>query len=717
MARSKWILPAVLIAVDAATLEQEIEFKAVLERMESDVLALRDEIERVYQYRCDLSTLDDCGYNNYNDCSSTYPIEECIVQNDYALQCGDGKACTASWDKSQSEISIPASLALETGGNPSDPEIIESVCYTKLAEPYLVEKYEEDTKYWSKHDVTPSWTYFGAHNGMFRQIPASHREECGSYDPRRRPWFVAASSGPKDVVLILDVSGSMSDYGRLRLMKDAATTVIETLSVADRVAVVTFSSTASILNEESMLIRATKENKDLLVEAINGINAVIGATDFHAAFTEAFNLLELTFENEVTTGCNMAVLFMTDGKISRPDEVITLVNNKAEEFQTDLGRKMTVFSFSLGEEADEEFLKTIACSTSGIWVPIEESKGFETDIASAMSSYYKLYALGLGEGGNEDFVSWVEPYMFFNRKKMGTTVSTPVYDRSVDPHLFLGVAAIDAYMEALEQIIGENATSSPMLQRFVELSTARCPKIELTECELDALRFLGGGERTTCGLCNNTGYDGIIPETCPFHSDWPSQLWANTDMEGKSHLERACCKQGIEEVKNPLDLCTTEGAKEDPINPTSYTEAETLDEPPSTSLSTGAIVGIVVGVLVIVSIIFALVVRKNRSGSKPVNVLSNQQQQHPSTPAQNLESTTTSSLNQSEVQPSVEVGLDSSNDSVEDHQPSQVSQEEVEPGHEVECAPTEKDEQESRIIVAHAVPCAPPLNPNRNGEI
>lgn len=131
----------------------------------------------------------------------------------------------------------------------------------------------------------------------------------------------------------------------------------------------------------------------------------------------------------------------------------------------------------------------------------------------------------------------------------------------------------------------------------------------------------------------------------------------------------------------------------------------------------GAIVGIVVGVLVIVSIIFALVVRKNRSGSKPINVLSNQQEQHPSTPAQNLEPTTTSSLNQSEVQPSVEVGLDSSNDSVEDHQPSQVSQEEVEPGHETECAPTEKDEQESRIIVAHAVPCAPPLNPNRNGEI
>ncbi len=360
--------------------------------------------------------------------------------------------------------------------------------------------------------------------------------------------------------------------------------------MADRVAVVTFSSTASVLNDEIMLIRATKENKDRLIEAINGIDVVIGATNFHAAFTQAFDLLQLTFENEVTTGCNVAVLFMTDGDVTAgpgPEEVIKLVNNKAEEFQTELGRKMTVFSFSLGQETDEVVLKTIACNTNGIWVPIEENKGFETDIATAMSSYYKLYALGLGDGGNEDFVAWVEPYMFFNRKKMGTTVATPVYDRSVKPHLFLGVAAVDAYMEALEQIVGDNATSSPMLQRFVELSTARCPKIELTECQLDALRFLGGGERTTCGLCNNSGYIGIVPQTCRFHSDWPSQLWANTDMEGKSHLERACCKEGVKEVENPLKLCAiTEGADANPINATAYNGAETLEGPPK-SLSTG----------------------------------------------------------------------------------------------------------------------------------
>ena len=114
---------------------------------------------------------------------------------------------------------------------------------------------------------------------------------------------------------------------------------------------------------------------------------------------------------------------------------------------------------------------------------------------------------------------------------MGTTVSAPVYGRSVSPPLFLGVVAIDVYMDALEQLLGEDTASSSMLKRFVLLSTARCPRIELTECELDALRFLGGGEQGTCGLCSSSSYAGIIPEQCPFQSDLPNNLWHNTDSK------------------------------------------------------------------------------------------------------------------------------------------------------------------------------------------
>lgn len=125
--------------------------------------------------------------------------------------------------------------------------------------------------------------------------------------------------------------------------------------------------------------------------------------------------------------------------------------------------------------------------------------------------------MGLGEGGNEDSVSCVEPYEFANRtlrvcqssrQRLGSTVSTSVYDRSVTQRLFLGVAALDLYVDAFEQVLGEAATSSNMLDRFVMLSAARCPRIKLTsEFDLDALHFQAEAwRRTKCCVSHRTRY-------------------------------------------------------------------------------------------------------------------------------------------------------------------------------------------------------------------
>ena len=54
--------------------------------------------------------------------------------------------------------------------------------------------------------------YIGTSLGSFRAYPAIGG--CsGDYDPRFRPWYVAATAGAKNVVLIIDVSGSMSGEG------------------------------------------------------------------------------------------------------------------------------------------------------------------------------------------------------------------------------------------------------------------------------------------------------------------------------------------------------------------------------------------------------------------------------------------------------------------------------------------------------------------------
>ena len=142
---------------------------------------------------------------------------------------------------------------------------------------------------------------------------------------------------------------------------------------------------------------------------------------------------------------------MTDGKIKEagtPEEqidetnrVITLVNERTERLAA-IRRKVTIFTYSLGEESDHDVVKSIACKTGGVWTPVDDYG----DLVAEMSSYYKLFALGLGEGGNEGVVAWVEPYRFFTGGVMGTTVSVPVYDRNVTPHLFLGGESNDDFV-------------------------------------------------------------------------------------------------------------------------------------------------------------------------------------------------------------------------------------------------------------------------------
>ncbi len=63
------------------------------------------------------------------------------------------------------------------------------------------------------------WQYFGSNTGVHRVFPGHEwrRNFIGlheDFDPRTRPWYVAASSGPKDVVMVLDSSSSMQQKDR-----------------------------------------------------------------------------------------------------------------------------------------------------------------------------------------------------------------------------------------------------------------------------------------------------------------------------------------------------------------------------------------------------------------------------------------------------------------------------------------------------------------------
>ena len=80
------------------------------------------------------------------------------------------------------------------------------------------------------------WQYFASEDGMLANYPAFQDEaDCSSYDPRFRPFYVeTATPEPKDVVLVIDTSGSMGG-NKILLAKEAAKTVLSTMNPRDRV--------------------------------------------------------------------------------------------------------------------------------------------------------------------------------------------------------------------------------------------------------------------------------------------------------------------------------------------------------------------------------------------------------------------------------------------------------------------------------------------------
>jgi hypothetical protein len=86
--------------------------------------------------------------------------------------------------------------------------------------------------------------YFGTSDGVYGIYPATARALCDDYDPRFRPWYVAAQTVAKHVLIILDISGSMLSDNRSTVAVEAALTVLDTLNPDDLVNVIKFNGAA-----------------------------------------------------------------------------------------------------------------------------------------------------------------------------------------------------------------------------------------------------------------------------------------------------------------------------------------------------------------------------------------------------------------------------------------------------------------------------------------
>eukprot|EP00903_Cladosiphon_okamuranus_P021964 g20195.t1 len=426
-----------------------------------------------YNLRCAV-TQSECANLHLDACRSRLPSGGC-TQEDILDICSE-EECGMVKDFSNPVVRLPASVADGDNLNPTDENVIETMCYSVLLNTPLRDLYDRASQ------VGSNAVYFGAWTGVFRYFPGLAQSACGEYDPRIRPWYVAASSGPKDVVVVLDVSGSMSQYNRLDLAKQAAETVINTLGADSFVNVVVFSEEARVLvTNTTTLVRANTENSEELISLVQNLEfdlANVG-TNYGAAFEATFDLLaESRNVEDASSNCQTAIVFLTDGNPNvglSTQETIALIETRNAE----IGAQ--VFSFSLGALADKVTSKQIACDTGGIYEHVDDGG----DLSQAMAFFYRYYAIGLGD--NQDFVATTDIYSFATGGDLGFTIAAPVYDTNSttsNQPVFLGVVAMDFKVKTFV----EQGYTEEEVRAALQRQNEGCPNLSLTECQRQVFR-------------------------------------------------------------------------------------------------------------------------------------------------------------------------------------------------------------------------------------
>ena len=323
--------------------------------------------------------------------------------------------------------------------------------------------------------------------GIFNQFPGTSWGECpGSYDPRFRPWYAAAAMGPKNVVLIIDVSGSMAIADRLSLAKEAAKKVLGTLTEYDYLGIVTFSSTASTYS--STMQAYTTDRGCVLEDYIDSLTSG-GGTNYGDAFEAAFDLIDDSIADGSVAACDTTLLlFLTDGKISRGLEGAPLydqISARADDHHSH------ILTYALGSSVDTSVTTDIACSNDGVAFQVDDGG----DLASVMASYYVFFASEVDPNAVKPM--WTK-YREYNSGNFVASVCMSAFDRDLfdDEGItrLLGIVCADL-ME--DHILAFNG-SLDGLERRLNTSSSSCPLVHGTPSQLAQIRARMPGNPLAC---------------------------------------------------------------------------------------------------------------------------------------------------------------------------------------------------------------------------
>ena len=178
---------------------------------------------------------------------------------------------------------------------------------------------------------------------------------------------------PKDIIFVLDVSGSM--YGqKIRQLKVAMNTILSALKPTDRFNIITFNHAFQKWKEGLVEVDETSITNSQ--EFVKHMDAV-GATNINEALLEAVSEIERRHDKERVG----MIFFLTDGVPTsgerEPDKIASNILNANN-------RTVAIFSLAFGEGTDYDWLKSLSAQNFGFARKIYEA----SDAALQVSSLY-----------------------------------------------------------------------------------------------------------------------------------------------------------------------------------------------------------------------------------------------------------------------------------------------------------------------------------------
>ncbi|XP_067621341.1 voltage-dependent calcium channel subunit alpha-2/delta-3 [Eurosta solidaginis] len=362
-----------------------------------------------------------------------------------------------SVDTEHSSVHVPSNIY--DGGE----EVLKTIMWSETLDEVFRQNYQSDPAL--------SWQYFGSDKGILRHFPGlqwqqyGDKENADTYDCRKRSWYIETATCSKDIVILLDNSGSMFGF-RNHVAKFTIRSILDTFSNNDFFTIFNYSATVDDIIPcfKDALVQATPENINAFNDAIEQIHPD-GYANLSVAYEKAFQLLKKYYIdrrcNETST-CNQAIMVVTDGVAGNTTEIFEKYNWGTGENGT-LNMNIRIFTYLLGKEVTKvREIQWMACLNRGYYSHVQTLD----EVHEEVLKYVDVIATPLVLQNKEHPPTWThsftdrtyEPRENDTGTRLMIAVGVPAFDRtyleenSTRRARLLGVAGTDVPVEDIDKL-------------------------------------------------------------------------------------------------------------------------------------------------------------------------------------------------------------------------------------------------------------------------